>query len=144
VRAATVSRRVLASGALSATSSSSNLSSSSVKKQDKMAATAKPIESSIRSKLEEFFEPKYLNVLNESGMHAVPKGSETHFKVIVVSERFVNEPLINRHRLVNKALETELKSGVHALSIIAKTPDQWEGSDKLVDKSPPCRGGTGL
>jgi len=112
--------------------------------QDGASVADKPVESSIRRKLEEFFEPRYLDVLNESGMHAVPKGSETHFKVIVVSERFLNEPLINRHRLVNKVLEAEFKSGLHALSIIAKTRDQWEGSDKIVDKSPPCRGGTGL
>lgn len=104
----------------------------------------KPIEAAIRKKLDEYFQPSHLQVINESYMHKVPKGSETHFKVVIVSEKFANEPLIKRHRLVNSILEDELQTGVHALSITAKTPEQWENSDKVVDKSPPCRGGTGL
>ena len=32
------------------------------------------------------FAPLHLEVTNESHMHSVPAGSETHFKVIVVSE----------------------------------------------------------
>ncbi|XP_057322266.1 bolA-like protein DDB_G0274169 [Microplitis mediator] len=103
----------------------------------------KPIESSIRTKLEKGLEPSYLEILNESHMHNVPKGSETHFKVLVVSDKFQNEPLIKRHRMVNELLETELKTGVHALSIVAKTPAQWEESIKTVSPSPTCRGGFG-
>ena len=47
----------------------------------------------------------------------MPKGSETHFKVVVVSEAFDGEPLIDRHRKVNAALAEELAQGLHALSI---------------------------
>lgn len=76
-------------------------------------------------------------------MHNVPRGSETHFKVVVVSTEFVQKPLIQRHRLVNGLLKEELAGGVHALSIVAKTPDQWEGSVKKVEASPACMGGFG-
>lgn len=48
-----------------------------------------------------------------------------------------------RHRLVNDILKEELQNGVHALSIVAKTPQQWEESDKIVESSPNCRGGFG-
>lgn len=48
-----------------------------------------------------------------------------------------------RHRLVNDLLKEELQSGVHALSIVAKTPQQWDESDKVVESSPNCRGGFG-
>lgn len=73
-----------------------------------------------------------------------PANSETHFKVVIVSEEFskVKTP-IQRHRLVNAALESELKGPVHALSIVAKTPQQWEASNKVVEPSPSCRGGDG-
>merc|ERR1712080_231881 len=74
------------------------------------------------------------------GNHNVPKGSETHFKVLVVTDAFNNMSLIQRHREVNKILDTELKSGVHALSILAKTPDQWSNDEK-VTPSPNCMGG---
>ena len=40
------------------------------------------------------FNPAHLQVINESYMHNVPQGSETHFKVVVVSEKFKNLPLI--------------------------------------------------
>ena len=35
-----------------------------------------------------------MEVMNESYMHNVPKGSETHFKVVVVSPKFEGQPLI--------------------------------------------------
>jgi len=80
-------------------------------------------------------------VLNESSAHNVPKGSESHFKVVVISEAFEGPSLIQRHRLVNALLEAELAGGVHALSIKAKTPAQWDKNRK-VDASPACRGGS--
>ncbi|XP_034244601.1 putative bolA-like protein K11H12.1 [Thrips palmi] len=106
-------------------------------------AQAGPVEQTMHKKLTSCFEPVHLELHNESYMHNVPKGSETHFKVVVVSSQFEGKPLIQRHRAVNDALSEELKSGVHALSIIAKTPEQWEISTKEVEPSPKCRGGFG-
>lgn len=51
--------------------------------------------------------------------------------------------IFQRHRLVNEILKEELQNGVHALSIVAKTPSQWAESDKIVEKSPNCLGGFG-
>nr|XP_022315160.1 uncharacterized protein LOC111119363 [Crassostrea virginica] len=104
----------------------------------------KPIEESISKKLSSKFQPQHLEVINESSKHNVPKGSETHFKVVIISDTFEGMPLIKRHRLVNEVLKEELENGVHALSIMAKTQTQWEESGQHVSKSPPCRGGTGL
>lgn len=53
-----------------------------------------PIELSIRKKLIDSLNPSYIKVINESYMHNVPKGSETHFKVIVVSDVFKDKPLL--------------------------------------------------
>ena len=82
-----------------------------------------PVTETIREKLTQAFQPQVLQVINESHMHNVPLNSETHFKVVVVSEQFndVKSPL-QRHRLVNTTLQTELDGPVHALSIIAKSP----------------------
>ena len=101
-----------------------------------------PVATSIQAKLSQNLAPVHLEILNESYMHNVPKGSETHFKVVVVSERFKDTKLIARHRMVNQLLAEELKNGVHALSIVAKTPDQWSDNQN-VEKSPACRGGFG-
>ncbi|XP_028171595.1 bolA-like protein DDB_G0274169 [Ostrinia furnacalis] len=109
----------------------------------KMSSVPGVVESTIRSKLQSALEAKHLDVINESYMHNVPKGAETHFKVVVVSDKFDGLPLIKRHRLVNDLLKEELQTGVHALSIVAKTPTQWDESDKVVESSPNCRGGFG-
>lgn len=107
-----------------------------------MASSIKPVEASILKKLSEFFKPVYIDVVNESYKHNVPKGSESHFKVIVVSDNFSGKSLIDRHRLVNSLLEEELQGPVHALSIQAKTLEQWEKSGHKVSNTPPCLGGS--
>lgn len=103
--------------------------------------SSRPVEKAIKTKLTTSLKPQHLEVHNESHMHAVPAGSESHFRVLVVSSQFEGLPLIKRHRLVNEALKHELSSCVHALSIQAKTPEQWESNPTLA-KSPPCMGGS--
>ncbi len=40
-----------------------------------------PVAECMERKLTESFGPSHLEIINESYMHSVPKGSETHFKV---------------------------------------------------------------
>merc|ERR1712183_645307 len=94
-------------------------------------------------KLRQAFEPTHLEVVNESYKHCVPKDSETHFKVVIVSEKFGGVLLLERHRLVNETLAEELKGGVHALSIMAKTPAQWVQGGEKSQTTPSCLGGHG-
>lgn len=113
----------------------------------RMSATIQPqtapIESAIRLALTEELAPLHLEVINESYMHNVPKGSETHFKVLVVSDKFEELSLIKRHRLVNSIVQEKLAGNfVHALSIEAKTPKQWD-PNYTVEPSPNCLGGFG-
>merc|ERR1711860_264734 len=109
-----------------------SLSSSSIKMISNEGGG--PISQSIECKLKNAFGPLvHLDIINESYMHNVPKGSETHFKVVVVSEKFNDmKPLIKRHRAVNEILAEELQTGVHALSIVAKSPAQWN-PDSTID-----------
>mmetsp|Transcript_50647 Transcript_50647/g.74061 ORF Transcript_50647/g.74061 Transcript_50647/m.74061 type:complete len:141 (+) Transcript_50647:94-516(+) len=101
------------------------------------------VEHRIMEKLNNAFNPSHIQVINESSGHNVPAGSETHFKVIVVSSGFEGKSLIQRHRLVNSTLREELEAGgVHALSIVSKTPEQWEQAAGAVAESPRCMGGS--
>ena len=59
-----------------------------------VANMTNPVETSIRQKLTDELDPEHLEIINESYMHNVPKGSETHFKVTVVSNKFKDVPLI--------------------------------------------------
>ena len=98
------------------------------------------IQESIRAKLQTI-SPQYLEVVNESGGHNVPAGSETHFKVVVVADVFDGERLINRHRQINALLADELAGGVHALAIHAYTAAEWTQRFGAVPASPACQGG---
>ena len=78
---------------------------------------------------------------NESGNHNVPPGSESHFKVVAVSEDFTAQRLLSRHRRINALLAEELAGPVHALSIHAYTPAEWRRRFGAAPLSPPCLGG---
>ena len=74
-------------------------------------------------------------------MHNVPAGSESHFKVVVVSDAFDGLNPVARHRKVFAVLEHEMKNGVHALSVKAHTTAEW-GKRPDALPSPPCLGGS--
>jgi len=96
----------------------------------------------IEAKLRDGLAPAHLQVINESHMHSVPPGSETHFKVVVVSDRFAGMPRVRRHQTVNGLLAAELAAGLHALSLSTLTPAEWQARDGAVLASPPCHGGS--
>ena len=98
------------------------------------------IQTTIEQKLAGEFDTDYLQVENESHMHNVAPGSESHFKVTIVSDTFKDQMLIKRHRMVNKALEQELQQ-IHALALHTLTPDEWQARQGVVADSPNCRGG---
>jgi BolA-like protein 1 len=96
----------------------------------------------ITEKLRSALEPTHLEVINESQNHNVPKGSETHFKVVVVSPRFEGLASVRRHQLVYGTLAEEMKSGVHALAITSRSPTEWSAAP-TANESPKCLGGNG-
>ncbi|MCY4051928.1 MAG: BolA family transcriptional regulator [Gammaproteobacteria bacterium] len=102
-----------------------------------------PVETSMRDNLQEL-QPLHLQLINESHMHNVPKGSESHFKVIIVSNQFMNRNLVARHRIVNSLLKSQIEGPVHALSIHAMTPDEWFEKEGDYPDSPACLGGNKL
>lgn len=95
----------------------------------------------IQQTLSNAFSPTHLEVIDESHMHSVPEGAESHFKIVVVSEQFAEDKPIARHRRVNALLRGELENGLHALSIHAWTPEQWFEKG-AAPQSPPCMGGS--
>ncbi|UPQ88517.1 transcriptional regulator BolA [Vibrio sinaloensis] len=99
------------------------------------------VQQEIENKLQQTFNPAHLEVVNESYMHNVPSGSESHFKVIIVSEAFADKRLIARHRQVNQTLADELANHIHALSIHTYTPQEWQQQKGIAPDSPMCLGG---
>jgi len=103
------------------------------------------IQDIITEKLNSSFSPEHLEVINESFMHNVPEGSESHFKVTIVCDDFKDKMLITRHRMVNSILKDELQKdrsegGIHALALHTLTMEEWFEKGKVAN-SPECLGG---
>ena len=100
------------------------------------------MQATIEDKLTSALNPEILDVLNESYMHNVPEGSESHFKVVAVSKDFEGKMLIARHRMINEVLKEELEGSIHALSLHTMTPDEYFAKSGKVADSPECLGGS--
>ncbi len=101
------------------------------------------IESIIKEKLIAAFKPSYLDVVNESHQHNVAPGSESHFKVVIVTSAFEGERLIKRHRAINAVLVEELSGKIHALALHTYTEAEWQKHyAENTPVSPKCMGGS--
>lgn len=94
----------------------------------------------IEAKLRTAFEPIFLEVIDESYRHNVRAGSESHFKVVLVSDSFHGERFLTRHRHIYSTLTEELAGPVHALALHTYTLKEWASIQDTVISSPPCRG----
>ena len=95
-----------------------------------------PIESQIVNTLSSFMNLASLKIVNESFMHNVPKGLESHFKIVVVTNDFNNLSIIQRHKLIYKILDN-LMNKIHALSIHAFNEEEFKLNPVILD-SPEC------
>ncbi len=101
------------------------------------------MQNAITEKLTQQFAPTHLEVINESHSHSVPKNSETHFLVIVISDQFQNLNRVQRAQKVHEVLAHELKNGVHALSTRLWTTQEWQQKNQQNDiQSPLCHSKT--
>lgn len=74
-------------------------------------------------------QPDEIRGLIESGIpgcRVEVEGDGTHFAARVVSNVFTDKNLLQRHRVVYQALGERMGTAIHALSIQAYTPDEWE------------------
>lgn len=91
----------------------------------------------IVSTLTEQLKPGFLKVENESHMHNVPVGSESHFKVQIVAAAFIGKRSVQQHQMVYAALG-DIMGQIHALALHTWTPEQWQGQEGSA--SPLCMG----
>lgn len=91
--------------------------------------------------LEKEFQPSYYELENESHNHAGPEGRETHFRLVLVSERFKQKSRLDRNRWVHDLFKEELAQGLHALTQRLFTPEEWAAQAESFEmKSPDCLG----
>ncbi|KAK0731392.1 bola domain protein [Lasiosphaeris hirsuta] len=93
-----------------------------------------PVEDTIREKITAALDPASLEIHNDSHLHAHHKAMEgstsreTHFRLIITSEKFRSKMQPARHRLVYTLLKDEMakEGGIHALQLRTLTPEEAE------------------
>lgn len=101
-----------------------------------------PVERSIREKLSAHFAAQVLQVTNESFMHSVPEGSESHFKLVIICDQFNGQRLVQRHQSIYRLLAEDLAGPIHALALHTYTISEWADKNSVAPESPNCLGGS--
>jgi BolA protein len=87
-----------------------------------------PVAAQIEQLLQAALAPQRLAVIDDSEKHRGHSGhdsrGESHFTVEIVADAFAGKNRVQRHRLVNQALSDLLRERVHALAIVARTPEE--------------------
>jgi BolA family transcriptional regulator, general stress-responsive regulator len=88
--------------------------------------TESSLVSKIRATLQRELAPTSLEIVDDSARHAGHAGAREggHFRVTLVSSAFKGRPQLERHRLVYAAVAPLMGRGIHALNIIARTPEE--------------------
>ncbi len=84
----------------------------------------------IQRLIEEALAPTRIEIRDDSQSHAghagVAESGGGHFYATIVSSAFEGKTLVRRHQLVYQALGDMMTSEIHALSIKAFTPTEFE------------------
>lgn len=99
------------------------------------------VQQRIHQKLMDAFQPSFIELVNESHMHSVPKNSETHFKLTLVCDNFADLSRVKRHQQVYAVLADDMQNPIHALALHLFTPEEWQEKQHTPD-SPHCLGGS--
>lgn len=87
-------------------------------------------EAAIRERLQNALAPAHISVIDESHKHVGHAGAADgrgHFACTIVSAAFEGRSPLERHRMVYEALGDLMLTDIHAFSITAYTPGQFEG-----------------
>lgn len=100
------------------------------------------VQQQIEEQLSAEFSPRFLEVANESHQHNVPPNSETHFRVVLVSDAFEGKRKVARHQAVYAVVANQLAGPVHALALHTYTEQEWQERQENAPDSPECLGGS--
>ncbi len=76
----------------------------------------------IKQRLEEIFLEDKIEVFDS-------RGTGDHFSIIVISNKFLNMTLVNRHRMIYSIFSDKLVTEIHAMQIQTYTLEEWKGKN---------------
>lgn len=82
----------------------------------------------IRRRLAEGLDCERIEVVDRSHLHAghlgAAPGGQTHYAVTVVAASFRGLSRVDRQRAVNQLVQDEFSTGLHALELVTRTPEE--------------------
>lgn len=94
----------------------------------------------LQEKIQAEFQPHFVAVENESHLHSSGRGAESHFKLVIVSDKFEGVSRVQRHQKLYQLFANELKNGIHALALHLYTPAEWAKRGEVLPSSTNCVG----
>ena len=91
----------------------------------------------IQHRLKTLFNPEHLELIDESHLHKGHIGARDgkgHYRLNMISARFLKKSTIERHRMIFSALEEMMETDIHALSINASPPVKQHNPEKEDEK----------
>ena len=80
--------------------------------------------------ISESYSPYFYSVIDVSEQHRghqnFKENVESHFEIIVVSDKFIDIKRIDRHRMVNYSLKNEFCSDLHSAIIKTYTIEEYK------------------
>jgi len=74
----------------------------------------------IKQRLEKIFLEDKIEVFDS-------RGTGDHFSIIVISDKFLNMPLLERHKMIYSIFSDKIVIEIHAMQIQTYTLDEWKG-----------------
>ncbi|MBN1379871.1 MAG: BolA family transcriptional regulator [Gammaproteobacteria bacterium] len=81
----------------------------------------------IKERLQAHLSPLELEIEDQSALHSGHAGARDgggHFAIRIISDQFTGKSLVERHRMVYRALADAMQTDIHALSIKSLTPEE--------------------
>lgn len=97
-----------------------------------MEATSGTRSERIRALLEAALASPQVQVIDESHLHIGHAGAREgkgHFRAHIVSSSFLGLRSLQRHQLVYRILSEMMQTDIHALNIVALTPEEANASN---------------
>ena len=95
-----------------------------------MKSSPNEIEEQVLSRLKKDLNIKHFEVKDFTGRHLNHKLNDGgfHLETVIVSDDFKDKSLIERHKMVYKAVGNLIKHEIHALSMKTLTIIEWKNS----------------
>lgn len=79
-----------------------------------------------------------IEIYNDSALHKYANNTLTHLKIIIISDDFINQTIINRHRLIFTKLNEIHKKKIYSITLYTYTLNEWKYKKNRKNHSLTC------